>query len=307
MTNFLYRLSRQWRRFSRTPAVDHIAVDVVVPAWNAEVTITQTLESIASQTHKNFRCWVVDDSSKDNTARLVSQFCQGDDRFAFISSSKQRRVAATRNLGVAQGDAPWVTFCDADDTWTPRKLQSQLRSLLNQDAQAVLSAVTVQYPSVGGYTAGRLIRKSHFSQQDLFARLLSFNMAICGSNLMVNRAVLNLVGGFDPAIDPSDDYDLLLRLAYHQVRLAFDPRPTVNYNRNLGSITQQAVPRTTYYHERCIEQWCKKAGVRDDLHRDWAQKLNKVLFVDPSDTENALLPDCSPKFSTRVYSKDGFF
>lgn len=307
MTNFLSRLNRQWRRFSHTHAVGHIAVDVIVPACNAERTIQETLSSIAAQTHPNFCCWVVDDHSSDSTATVVDRFAQQDGRFVLVSNRSRLRVAAARNIGVAQGRHPWVAFCDADDTWEPTKLQRQLRLLVNQGAEVALSAVNVCYPSVGSYSAGRLIRPRHFRTSTLVSRLLSFNMAICGSNLLVSRSRLTQLGGFDAAIDPSDDYDILLRLAYNGVRFAFDPRATVNYNRNLGSITQQEIPRTTYYHDQCVERWKKKAGVSDDVYRVWAEKLNSKLFVQPSREENRRLPIGSPKFSARVYSKSDFF
>lgn len=278
-----------------------MSVDVIVPAYNAALTIERTLASIAWQTHTNFHCYVIDDCSLDGTVEAVEAFAAKDDRFTLVTSVVRRYVAAARNAGATYGQAPWLAFCDADDTWYPSKLKYQLQALATQRAQAVLSAVKVEYPTAGEYTAGVKIKPDYFRPENLVGRLLSFNMAVCGSNLMVDRVAFDRVGRLDPEIAPSDDYDILFKLAHDGVRFAYDSRPGLIYHRNLESITQTEVPTATYYHQKCVDRWCKATGLSDDLFRDWALNLNEHLFAAPSRLENSRLGAKARKFFAYPY------
>ena len=76
-------------------------ISVVVPCFNAEKTIADTIVSVLSQTHKNLECVVIDDCSTDNSLAIIEHVKSTDSRVEVIALSKNVGVAAARNIGLA--------------------------------------------------------------------------------------------------------------------------------------------------------------------------------------------------------------
>lgn len=90
-------------------------VDVVTPAYNAARTVAETVESVLRQTHRNWRLWIVDDGSHDETADIVRPYLR-DPRIQLVQQNN-RGAANARNLALAQGRGDYVAFLDSDDYW----------------------------------------------------------------------------------------------------------------------------------------------------------------------------------------------
>jgi glycosyltransferase involved in cell wall biosynthesis len=98
---------------------------VVMPAYNAEKTIGESILSVQRQIYQDWELIVVDDHSSDNTSDVVSQIQRSDDRITLIRSSRNYGVAKTRNQALANAEGQYLAFLDADDTWTSDKLNHQ--------------------------------------------------------------------------------------------------------------------------------------------------------------------------------------
>src|SRR5262249_15019068 len=101
-------------------------VSVVVPAYNAERTLRETLDSVLGQTLQDFEVLVVDDGSSDATAAVARD--AGDPRVRVLSVPNGG-VARARNLGIQEANGDLIAFLDADDLWRPRKLERQVEAL----------------------------------------------------------------------------------------------------------------------------------------------------------------------------------
>jgi teichuronic acid biosynthesis glycosyltransferase TuaG len=102
-------------------------ISVVIPAYNAENYISAAIDSVLSQSFKDFEVLVVNDCSTDNTRVVVENFAISDRRVFLINLPVNNRAPARpRNIGVQQARARWIAFLDADDIWHPSKLQRQL-------------------------------------------------------------------------------------------------------------------------------------------------------------------------------------
>jgi glycosyltransferase involved in cell wall biosynthesis len=95
---------------------------VVVPAYNAERTVTATIRSVLRQTERDVQLIVVDDGSSDRTPSLVEELASGDPRLELVRQPNQG-TAATRNTGIALAVAPYISFLDNDDLWLPNYLE----------------------------------------------------------------------------------------------------------------------------------------------------------------------------------------
>jgi glycosyltransferase involved in cell wall biosynthesis len=103
-------------------------VSVVVPAFNAEDTLSETLDSVRAQTHSDLEILIVDDGSTDSTPDVAQRFCSMDPRAKLIRK-ENGGVGSARNSGIEDARGEWIAPIDADDLWHPTKIERQLRRL----------------------------------------------------------------------------------------------------------------------------------------------------------------------------------
>ena len=101
---------------------------IVVPAYNAAATLSDTLLSLTSQTYRDIEIVVVDDGSTDSTASVARSFAARDNRIRLVRQAN-RGLAGARNSGVAAASGEVVGFCDADDLWLPEKMDAHVLHL----------------------------------------------------------------------------------------------------------------------------------------------------------------------------------
>ena len=101
-------------------------VSIIMAAYNAEKTIELAIESVLNQTYSNFELLVINDCSKDGTAKLVEDFSAKDNRVRLISNEKNSGVSFTRKHGLEEANGSWIAILDSDDAWAPEKLEKQI-------------------------------------------------------------------------------------------------------------------------------------------------------------------------------------
>ncbi|NEQ65642.1 MAG: glycosyltransferase [Symploca sp. SIO2D2] len=188
-------------------------ISVIIPAYNAEKTILETIESILQQTFADFEIIVINDGSQDSTLELLSGV--KDPRLQ-VFSFPNAGLAASRNRGVARAKGEYISFIDADDLWTPDKLELQLQALQTNPEAAVAYSWTDCIDE-----AGKFLRSgSHMSVSgDVYAQLLLVNFLESGSNVLIRQQALREIGDSDESLAAGQDRELFLRLAakYHFV------------------------------------------------------------------------------------------
>jgi len=100
-------------------------VSIITPVYNGEKYLSQTIESVLSQTYPHWEMLIVDDGSKDNSAALIKQYTEKDPRIKFLSQPNGGSAAA-RNNGIRHADGRYIALLDADDLWDAVFLESQL-------------------------------------------------------------------------------------------------------------------------------------------------------------------------------------
>lgn len=187
-------------------------ISVVIPAYNAEATLPETLASAVAQRGVDFEVVVVDDGSQDGTADVVSSLG------APVRLVRQANagVGAARNKALTAVRGEWVAFLDADDLWAPDKLQRQLEAL-RRSGSAGLCYTGVRLVDGAGqeYTsAERWARPGPRPEGWAFRSLLLQDNPICNSSVLVSRHLLSRVGPFSCDAAMSEDYDMWLRVAW---------------------------------------------------------------------------------------------
>ncbi len=182
-------------------------ISVIVPAYNAEKTIARTLDSVLAQTYSNFELLVIDDGSEDATLDIIKSV--SDYRLKVFSYPHQGHSAA-RNHGLDQAVGEYVALIDADDLWTPDKLEAQLHALQSHPEAAVAYSWTNFIDQ-----DDRFLRTGSYInvKGNVYRKLLGTNFIENGSNPLIRRSALTAVGKFDETLITSPDWDMWLRLA----------------------------------------------------------------------------------------------
>jgi glycosyltransferase involved in cell wall biosynthesis len=101
-------------------------VSIITPAYNSEKYIAETILSVLAQSYQNWEMIIVDDSSTDKTAEIISSFKEKDSRIKYIYNSTNKGSAYSRNVALQKAKGKWIAFLDSDDLWHPKKLEKQI-------------------------------------------------------------------------------------------------------------------------------------------------------------------------------------
>src|SRR5687768_13986927 len=100
-------------------------VSVIMPAYNVEKFIQQSIDSVLGQTFSSWELIIIDDGSTDNTVPIVEENQARTDKILLIRQENKKQAAA-RNAGLRIAKGRWIAFLDSDDIWLPNKLEVQL-------------------------------------------------------------------------------------------------------------------------------------------------------------------------------------
>ena len=205
-------------------------ISVIIPVYNGEKTIKETIGSVLQQTFADFELIAIDDGSQDKTLEIISSI---EDSRIKVFSYPNAGLGASRNRGISLAVGEYISFLDADDVWTPDKLEAQLKALEENPLAAVAYSWTdlidesSQFLRIGGHVT---------VNGDAYAHLLLVNFLENGSNPLIRREALMEVGGFDESIPSAADWDLWIRLSARYPFVAV-PSPQILYRVNSTSMS----------------------------------------------------------------------
>jgi glycosyltransferase involved in cell wall biosynthesis len=193
------------------------SVSVIIPAFNAAVTIAQCLDSVLAQTRPPAEIIVVDDGSRDDSCQIIAGYG------AKVRLIKQPNggPAAARNSGARLARGDWLAMLDADDWWAPTKLAKQMTLADPPEVGLIHTLVNNSRPGVP-------------PELD-FDQLWRVNWII-NSSVLIRTAAFEQIGGCveDRALIGVEDYNLWLRLAAKGWRLLNYPEVLTHYKRGGG-------------------------------------------------------------------------
>jgi len=102
-------------------------VSIITPSFNSAKFIKECIDSVLSQTYKNWEMIIVDDVSSDNSNEIIEEYIKKDNRIRLIKLEKNSGPAVTRNRAIKEAQGRYIAFLDADDIWMSQKLEKQLQ------------------------------------------------------------------------------------------------------------------------------------------------------------------------------------
>ena len=192
-------------------------VSVIIPAFNAEQFIAEAIQSVLAQTNACHEIIVIDDGSTDKTTEVLKTF-DGKIRCLY---QQNKGPSAARNAGIQVAQGELICFLDADDLWTPDKLEVQLAFMEANPDVALVFSDHEEFNEEGIVLSSYLGEKRKAFEsfpiatgplENAFAKLVVENF-ISTPTVMVRKSCLEKAGVFDEEIRSVEDRDLWLRIA----------------------------------------------------------------------------------------------
>lgn len=225
-------------------------VSVVVPCYNAERYVAETLDSILRQEGVSYEIVAVNDGSTDDTAKVLERY---GDRIRVVSQANGG-LSAARNAGAAASRGEALAFLDSDDLLLPGAL-AHLHAALSESGRGVAYGEAIAIDGEGKPITGRPM--GYRSPEGDTLRALCAGTLFQPSAGMVRRDLFERVGGFDTSLNSVEDLDFQYRCAVHTEFAKLDD-PVLYYRINPTSMTRN-YPRMI---ERSLE-----------VHQDHARRL----------------------------------
>lgn len=238
-------------------------VSVIIPTYNCELYIAETLDSVLNQTFKDVEIIVVDDGSTDRTREIVAAYGQP----VRLVAQSNAGVCTARNRGIREAAGRYVCLMDHDDYWFPDKLAEQVQMLRARPETGVVYSSFILWHRDSG--SGKFPEPASF---DLAAYPDGIDPEFSGwiyhqflldcwmltSTAMFRREVFDSCGVFDVNLPYSEDWELWLRVsrAYPFIKLR---RPTTLYRQHPQQGNRMA--RSTDYRTRLLEQAARQWGL----------------------------------------------
>lgn len=221
---------------------DAPAVSVIIPAYNAERFILDTIKSIQDQRMSDLEIIVVDDGSTDQTVEYLMTI--KDSRLK-VFSYPNAGVSIARNRGISLASGKFISFLDADDLWVNDKLELQLK-ILNEchHISVVYSWTSYLHEGSGKLYLGQPV----FFEGNVYPELLKWNFLASGSNPLIRREAIDKTGGFDPNLPPCEDWDFYIRLAVNH-HFAVVPSHQVIYRQSPSSASANKIE---FMEKQCL-------------------------------------------------------
>lgn len=187
-------------------------ISVIMPAYNSEKFIAESIESVRAQTYTNWELIIVDDGSIDHTENIVRIYKETDNRINYIYQENQKQGKA-RNTGIQNSKGELIAFLDSDDLWVPEKLEKQVSFFTNHNYDLIFSDgylmlndknnILGNFNTISGFYSGTKAIKLFFKQNRI--PILS---------VLTTRRAIEIVRGFDEhfQIQNIEDYHLWIKM-----------------------------------------------------------------------------------------------
>ena len=181
---------------------------VVIPLYNKELSVKNTIQSVLDQTFQEFEIVIVNDGSTDDSVTVVESF--NDSRIRLIHQ-KNQGVSAARNRGIEEAKYEWICFLDADDLWKDNHLEEIVKMMKSYPDEKVF-VTSFEYSS-GRKMMGDPNQSEIYKINNFFTEYLKFKNLMWTSTVVIHKTCVQKSGMFNEKLSLGEDIDLWGRLS----------------------------------------------------------------------------------------------
>lgn len=230
-------------------------VSIIIPVFNKEKFISETLLSVKEQKFSDWECFLVDDGSNDTCLEIIENFIRDEPKFNLIKRPAKRKKGAStcRNIGIEKSTSEYVQFLDADDLLSENKLEEQV-ALMESGSYSDL--VTCRWGRVNNNK--RDLYKNFPSYKD-FSDIPEFlDSLVSGSRgyfpihaYLIRREIIERAGPWNESLPIKNDGEFMMRVIANSKKIRFSSSAAVWYRvadqNNLSRSTNfEAIDRAIY-------------------------------------------------------------
>lgn len=187
------------------------SVSVIIPVYNAERYIEQTIRSVLNQTLQDFEIIVLNDGSKDSSGKIIQRLQEEDQRIIYFAKANSG-VSDTRNIGIGKASGEYLAFLDADDIWKPGNLEKKINTLRETGKKWVFSDIEyINEENMLLPVQSKIIRANN-----ILENLLLWEGEVIPSpcsNIVVAKELFGNDVKFDVRLSSPADRDICIQLA----------------------------------------------------------------------------------------------
>jgi glycosyltransferase involved in cell wall biosynthesis len=232
-----------------------VNVSVIIPCFNSEKTIRETLESVFAQTYQDFEVIVVDDGSTDRSAEIVQSF---NEKIEYIYQNNGGQSAA-RNTGIRAARGKYLAFLDADDLWYPEKLEKQIAFMKSKGVDWCYCDCEL-FSDRSGKSFGKYSQRFYSPKAGWIAKDLMMGNSISSPTPIVSREIIEKAGYFNESreIRSREDWEEWIRIALVS-KIVYFPEVLAKYRIHEKSITYGEDPNMAFAgHLAVINNLCDR-------------------------------------------------
>jgi glycosyltransferase involved in cell wall biosynthesis len=264
--------------------------------YNSEKFLNEGIQSILSQTFKNFEFIIIDDYSTDNSLRIIRKYIKNDKRIILLKNKKNLGRAKTRNKGLKIANGNYVAILDSDDIALPERLEIQYKYLEKNPEIFLVGGKAILINEEGDK-----ISTFHpiLDERKLIEKLKQKN-SICHSTIMF-RNKNNFF--YREKFPYSQDYDLYLRLLSKGKRLINIPDTLIKYRINPDAVSWVNNAKQRLFAEKAREFYFQRSQYGKDDYDKFS--LNQILNIDTRKRHDSIILESEIKTNFRLNNLKG--
>ena len=187
----------------------NIKISVIIPTYNRETLIVDSINSVLNQTYKNIEVIIVDDGSVDNTQQEIDKI--KDNRIKYIKLEKNYGAPTARNIGIKNAVGQLISFQDSDDILYPNKLEKQFHNIINKNSNLDFCKIKVIFNSSYHHYVPNKVQEKNIMKGNFFTELIANGNYISTQSILVRKKFIEKYY-FDVNMPRLQDYELILRM-----------------------------------------------------------------------------------------------
>jgi glycosyltransferase involved in cell wall biosynthesis len=184
-------------------------VSIIIPAFNREHLIGETLDSVLAQTYQYWECIVVDDGSTDGTRGRIKGYADKDKRVHLCANERKKGAQGARNTGINYSEGDYVIFFDSDNYMYPTLLESMINQLLSTDSDICTCFIKI----IDNDSKKNIETNEFVCNGNIHSYLLMGKCYIDNNNALIKKCLIEKIGLLDENCPSHQEKDTHIRLS----------------------------------------------------------------------------------------------
>ncbi|MBQ2715049.1 MAG: glycosyltransferase family 2 protein [Clostridia bacterium] len=268
-------------------------ISVIIPVYNAELYLRETIESVLNQSYKSVELLLVNDGSKDGSSAICHEFAKAHDNVK-VFDRDNHGVSATRNFGLSHAEGEFIWFCDSDDTIAENAFEIVMREQKEHDADVVIGGMNFCFVSEGKVDEKAVEKKLIITQDELaknYKEIFSKNYVSSLWNKLIRSSLIkeNEIT-WDETLCLYEDYVFSMDCLTKANKIVCIPNCVYNYMfRNANSLSHRYRTNVAEMFERLyhkISKYLETVGNKSESA--FASMNNLMIYIGYECVKNEL-------------------